>query len=87
MRATDRKKAPFRVGVLSVVKHDYLPRAIADRLHNDIIAVIKAPDHDARLADSGMVPTALPATEFVAFVQAEIRKWGPIVKAAGVKPN
>ena len=64
-----------------------LPRAIADRLQNDIIAVIKAPDNAARLADIGMAPTALPATEFVAFVQAEIRKWGPIVKAAGVKPN
>lgn len=29
MKTTDRTKLPFRVGVLSVVKHDYLPRAIA----------------------------------------------------------
>ena len=29
MKLTDRKKEPYKVGVLSVVKHDYLPRAIA----------------------------------------------------------
>ena len=29
MIATDRSRAPFQVGVFSVVKHDYLPRAIA----------------------------------------------------------
>ena len=29
MNPTDRDKEPFRVGVLSVVKHDYHPRAIA----------------------------------------------------------
>jgi myo-inositol 2-dehydrogenase/D-chiro-inositol 1-dehydrogenase len=29
MKCTDREKKPFKVGVLSVVKHDYLPRAIA----------------------------------------------------------
>ena len=29
MKITDREQKPFNVGVLSVVKHDYLPRAIA----------------------------------------------------------
>ena len=29
MKTTDREQKPFNVGVLSVVKHDYLPRAIA----------------------------------------------------------
>ena len=29
MKTTDREQKPFSVGVLSVVKHDYLPRAIA----------------------------------------------------------
>ncbi len=29
MNSPDRDKEPFKVGVLSVVKHDYLPRAIA----------------------------------------------------------
>jgi predicted dehydrogenase len=30
MTATNRSKKPFQIGVLSVVKHSYLPRAIAD---------------------------------------------------------
>ena len=30
MNATDRNQKPFQVGVLSVVKHSYLPRAIAN---------------------------------------------------------
>ena len=29
MNPTNRDKEPIKVGVLSVVKHDYLPRAIA----------------------------------------------------------
>ena len=64
-----------------------LPPPIAERLQAAIIAIIKNPDNAARLTDIGMNPNPLPAAEFVAFVQAEIRKWGPVVKAVGVKPN
>ena len=64
-----------------------LPAPIAERLQATIIAIIKNPDNAARLTDIGMNPSPLPAAEFVAFVQAEIRTWGPVVKAVGVKPN
>jgi len=39
MRTTDRTKPPFRVGVLSVVKHDYLPRAIAAHPRFELVCV------------------------------------------------
>ena len=47
MRATDRKKAPFRVGVLSVVKHDYLPRAIAAHPRFELVCVADDADRPA----------------------------------------
>lgn len=39
MRETDRSKAPIKVGVLSVVKHDYLPRAIAAHPRFNLVCV------------------------------------------------
>ena len=47
MRATDRKKAPFRVGVLSVVKHGYLPRAIAAHPRFELVCVADDADRPA----------------------------------------
>ena len=39
MIETDRSKQPFRTGVFSVVKHDYLPRAIAAHPRFDLVGV------------------------------------------------
>jgi len=44
MRPTDRSSAPFRVGVLSVVKHDYIPHAVA--AHPRFKLVVVADDAD-----------------------------------------
>ena len=39
MNPTDRKKPPIRAGVLSVVKHDYLPRALAAHPRFELVCV------------------------------------------------
>ena len=72
MRATDRTKPPFRVGVLSVVKHDYLPRAIAAHPRFELVGVADDPDrpdwtHERNqlFADEFRLPYSRNVREFI----------------------
>ena len=37
-----------------------------------------------RLGELGMTPLPLGGADFVAFIQAENRKWGPVIKAGRI---
>lgn len=63
MRPTDRSSRPFRVGVLSVVKHDYIPHAIAAHPRFELVVVADDADrpdwtHERNqlLADTYRIP-------------------------------
>jgi len=65
------------------------PPAIVERLGAEIDALTKEPEYRARLAELGGQPPGLtpdggttPAA-FTAFIEAEIAKWTPLVKASG----
>ena len=66
------------------------PAEVVGRLNAAANAAMADPATRQRIADLGM---DLPAAElqtpaaFAAFHKAEIEKWFPIVKAAGVKPE
>ena len=56
------------------------PPAIVDRLNREIVAIMKDPDTQKKFADQGAdVSTSTPA-EFGTFVQAELAKWGKVIK-------
>jgi tripartite-type tricarboxylate transporter receptor subunit TctC len=61
------------------------PRAILARLHGETVKALAQPDTRARLAALGAEAIGSSPEEFRAFVQAEIRKWGRVVKEAGLK--
>ncbi len=64
------------------------PKAVIDRLNAAVVAALADPAVRARLVDLGQ---QLPAREqqtpeaLAAFHKAEIEKWWPIIKAAGIK--
>ncbi len=62
-----------------------LPPAIAQRLQTEVQAVVNAPDMQARLSELGMAPLPLGGAEFVAFIAAENRRWGPVIKSGNIK--
>jgi tripartite-type tricarboxylate transporter receptor subunit TctC len=62
-----------------------LPAAIRDRLANDFRAALNAPAAKARFADLGAASVGSSPSEFGSFIQAEYERWGPIIKAAGIK--
>ena len=61
-----------------------LPANIALRLQTEVQTIVNAPDMQARLGELGMTPMPLGGADFLAFIQAENRKWGPIIKAGKI---
>ena len=54
-------------------------------LIDSVAKVMKDPDMAKRLADVGAEPGTLSGDAFAAFLRAESRKWGQVVKTAGAK--
>lgn len=61
-----------------------LPTDIAHRIQTEVQAVVNAPDMQARLTELGMTPLPLGGADYLAFIQAENRKWGPVIKAGKI---
>jgi tripartite-type tricarboxylate transporter receptor subunit TctC len=61
------------------------PRAIIDKINRDVVASLTAPDARDALLAQGAEPTPTTPQEFDAFLKAEIRKWGKVIKEAGIK--
>ena len=61
-----------------------LPLPIANRLQTEIQAIVNAPEMLLRLNEMGMTPMPLTGPEFIAFLQAENRRWGPLIRAGKI---
>jgi tripartite-type tricarboxylate transporter receptor subunit TctC len=62
-----------------------LPAAIRDKIANDLVETLKAPAVKNRLVDLGASTIGSSPAEFGSFIRVEYEKWGPIIKAAGIK--
>ena len=51
---------------------------------NELLKVMALPDVRERLIAIGMVPETSTPRELATNIRAEVARWGPIVKAAGV---
>jgi tripartite-type tricarboxylate transporter receptor subunit TctC len=60
------------------------PEALADRLNNDVVAIIKSPEISEKLRAVQMEPVGSTRREAEQFFAAETRYWGQIVKDANV---
>ena len=61
------------------------PRAVIERLHREIIAVLKESVIADRMAKSALEPIGDTPAEFARYLKAEADKWGKLVKAAGIR--
>ena len=62
-----------------------VPRDILDKLRAELIRVVTQPEMQAKLGDLGLTPRFMAGADYTAFIQSEIRRWGPVIRAAGVK--
>jgi tripartite-type tricarboxylate transporter receptor subunit TctC len=60
------------------------PKEIVRALHRDIVAIIKAPDIAQRFNAMGFDIIGNTPEEFQTFIEAEITKWGKVVRDANI---
>ena len=62
-------------------------RAIVDRLHRDVAAVLNDGVTAKRLVAQGLEPVGDTPVHFAQYLRSEAAKWGKLVKAAAIKPE
>lgn len=63
------------------------PRAIVQRLHRDLVAVVNEPATRARLIEHGFEPATSTSAELAKMIREEIVKWAPLVIQSGATPD
>ena len=63
------------------------PPAIVKKVSADTATALKDPAVAARLEQLGMVIVGSTPEEMGAYLKADIAKWGPVIRAAGIKVN
>jgi tripartite-type tricarboxylate transporter receptor subunit TctC len=63
------------------------PEAITQKIYQDILKVLAAPDVRTRLNDAGLAPIGNSPAEFTAQIKDEIVKKGQLVKASGARAD
>ena len=61
------------------------PAPVIERLNREINAALKAPDVVAFLKDNGIDPAPTTPAEFGRYIQAEQKKWTPIIRKSNIK--
>jgi tripartite-type tricarboxylate transporter receptor subunit TctC len=62
-----------------------LPAELKTKLAQDCIDAVKTPTMTARLLALGATPIGGSPADFAALIRADYDKWGPIIKAAGIR--
>src|SRR5688500_8907460 len=73
------------VGWFGAVAPASTPREIIARLNGEIRDALSAPDVKERALSAGAEPHATSPEEFAAYIREETKKWGEVVRAAGIK--
>lgn len=61
------------------------PRAIIDRMHAEVVKVVKSPESLKRLASVGAFPVANTPGQFVDMLLQDVQKWAKVIKEHGIK--
>jgi tripartite-type tricarboxylate transporter receptor subunit TctC len=61
------------------------PPAIVDRLNKEVAAILAQPEVRHRLLQIGLEPVGGSSAELATYEKREREKWGPLIKAAGLK--
>jgi tripartite-type tricarboxylate transporter receptor subunit TctC len=59
--------------------------AMVARLHSDTIAALAEPEIQKRMQDLGSIPVGSTPEELARYLQAEMAKWGPIIRDANIR--
>ena len=63
------------------------PASVIARLHAEIARIAAAPEVKQRIGSLGLEPAAMGPKEFEAHIHSEFRRWGKLVRDAGIKAD
>jgi len=63
------------------------PREIVARLNQELLRIVQMPEVRERLAAIGMEPAGSTPEQLGAEIRAEVARWGPVLKRAGIRPE
>jgi tripartite-type tricarboxylate transporter receptor subunit TctC len=72
------------VGMVAPAK---TPKEIITRLNREIVEILKQKDVEDKLVSEGAIPVGDTPEQFAAYIAAEIKKWGAVVKSANIKAD
>ena len=61
------------------------PRARVERMHDEVVAVLKQNDVASRLRDIGYEPVGSSPRQFGDYIKTELVKWRKVITSAGIK--
>jgi tripartite-type tricarboxylate transporter receptor subunit TctC len=61
------------------------PKPIIDRLHQEIVKIVRSPDFGQVLTGEGATPVGNTPAEFDAIIRADIAKWAKIIRENGIR--
>jgi tripartite-type tricarboxylate transporter receptor subunit TctC len=73
------------VGWFGAVAPANTPRDVIQKLNGEIRSALTAPDVKERALAAGAEPAPSSPEQFVAYIREETKKWGEVVKSAGIK--
>jgi tripartite-type tricarboxylate transporter receptor subunit TctC len=63
------------------------PREVLNRLHGEIVKILRMPDIKERLSSQGADPVGSSQEEFGAFMKSESAKWARVIKEANIRAD
>jgi tripartite-type tricarboxylate transporter receptor subunit TctC len=61
------------------------PKPVIDKLHAELVKIIRSPESVARLESVGAMPVANTPAQFAQYLKQEVERWGKIVRENGIK--
>jgi tripartite-type tricarboxylate transporter receptor subunit TctC len=63
------------------------PKDIVTRLNHEIVEILRQKDVEEKLTQPGAIPVGDSPEQFGAYIAAEMKKWGAVVKSANIKAD
>jgi tripartite-type tricarboxylate transporter receptor subunit TctC len=61
------------------------PKSIVNTIYSDVADILKMPDVAARIQAAGFEVSGMTPAEFAQYIDRELRKWGAVIREAGIK--
>jgi len=59
--------------------------AIVDKIHRDVVSLLRLPELRKKLDEQGLEPTGNTSAEFAAAIKSETSQWAKVIKEAGIR--